>query len=426
MKRLGLEQPLTEMFSNDKRLADLTVVGSDRRERPGLSLGPRFGTEIVPFDGAENRLRTTPFGLPTCRQDVHDTAGAVVVDHSDQGREGHGRRHEGRGRRTPDAVLSRSFREAQGPWRPGIAARGLPAAPRRGRRRSTTTSRRSRRLRSTSRRPTSSSCRRTAPDRTTRPTPVRATSPAEPCPSCSLPLVPGAMFCGECGTRVTSPADAAPGRGAARRRGPRRAPSARGRGFVRGRRAGDRLLRGRRSRRRRRPGRRRRSRDRGERRLRRLHRRRRGPRPSRADDADEADWSRPRARGRAGDDDEPEAEARPRTTRLRRKLRSTTSPRRAGRGRRGGRRAGRGGARGRAGRGGACGRRRRRAAPMPRWPTDAEVADGRRPTARSCRSWPPARPPVAWRSPATGAKAPVAAPRRACGSVRPPRLPRWS
>ena len=25
---------------------------------------------------------------------------------------------------------------------------------------------------------------------------------AEPCPSCSLPLVPGAMFCGECGTRV--------------------------------------------------------------------------------------------------------------------------------------------------------------------------------------------------------------------------------
>src|SRR6185436_18556074 len=33
---------------------------------------------------------------------------------------------------------------------------------------------------------------------------------SEPCPSCSLPLVPGAMFCGECGTRVTAPDAAAP------------------------------------------------------------------------------------------------------------------------------------------------------------------------------------------------------------------------
>ncbi|MGZ4728249.1 MAG: hypothetical protein ACXWB2_11065 [Acidimicrobiales bacterium] len=32
----------------------------------------------------------------------------------------------------------------------------------------------------------------------------------EPCPSCSLPLVPGAMFCGECGTRVLSPEEAVP------------------------------------------------------------------------------------------------------------------------------------------------------------------------------------------------------------------------
>ncbi len=31
----------------------------------------------------------------------------------------------------------------------------------------------------------------------------------EVCPSCSLPLVPGAVFCGECGTRVVAPEEAA-------------------------------------------------------------------------------------------------------------------------------------------------------------------------------------------------------------------------